>query len=151
MTDIRVTIDRTKFDIRACGILENNGKILVSNEIDGSQTLSGGAVKIGETTEQTVKREFFEETNLYVEVNELAAIIENHFEIDKQSYQQIIFVYNLSLSEDKQQDLICREKLKVEWLAKDKVTDLKADVLNQLIQENKQGIQHFVNLEHKKR
>lgn len=147
MTDIRVKIDKTKFDVRACGILENNGKILVSTEIDGTQTLSGGAVKIGETTEQAVKREFFEETNLHVEVERLAAIIENKFKMDEDDYQQVIFVYYLSLSGNQKQELVRKEKINAEWIDKSQITNLKPIVLNDLIQSEKQEIQHIINIE----
>lgn len=147
MSDIRVKIDQTKFDVRACGILENNGKILVSTEIDGTQTLSGGAVKIGETTEQAVKREFFEETNLHVEVEKLAAIIENKFKMDEDDYQQVIFVYYLSLSGNQKQELVRKEKISAEWIDKSQITNLKPIVLNDLIQSEKQEIQHIINIE----
>ncbi|MGY3767161.1 NUDIX domain-containing protein [Vagococcus vulneris] len=87
MTDIRTQFKQTLFDIRACGILVNENKLLVSHEADGSQTLTGGAVKISETTEQTVKREFLEETGLDVSIGSLTAIIENFFTLNNQPYQ----------------------------------------------------------------
>ena len=61
MEDIRVVIGDSKFDVRACGVLSQDNHILSSVESDGSQTLPGGAVKIGETSKEAVVREFLGE------------------------------------------------------------------------------------------
>jgi 8-oxo-dGTP diphosphatase len=95
MTDIRTMMDDTRFDVRACGLLLDGDRFLISTEKDGTRTLPGGAVKVGETTEAAVIREFYEETNLQVQPRRLLAIIENHFKLKRQLYQQIIFVYEL--------------------------------------------------------
>lgn len=145
MTDIRTLFDNTKFDVRACGILRHHNQILVSHEHDGSITLNGGAVEIGESTEQAVRREFFEETNLYVQVDELVAIIENFFTLNAHPYQQIIFVYNLSFETNKEQNILCKEKLDVKWQAIDEVNNLKPEILNTIIREKRTGLQHYIN------
>ncbi|MFW8054116.1 NUDIX domain-containing protein [Vagococcus fluvialis] len=145
MTDIRVTIDNYKFDVRACGILEDKGKILVSTEVDGTQTLSGGAVKLGETSEEAVVREFLEETNLHVKVDKLVAVVENLFEFENAPYQQVIFVYALSLNEKKQQELICKEKVNASWVNKNLVTMLKPERLNELVGLETESVLHMTN------
>ncbi|MBO0476459.1 NUDIX domain-containing protein [Vagococcus sp. DIV0080] len=145
MTDIRMTIEGSRFDVRACGILRKEGKVLVSFESDGVQTLTGGAVKMGETSEEAVIREFKEETNLDVEVKELSAIIENFFDYDDRPYQQLIFVYDLVLSQ-KNQELICREKVNVTWAEENQLTNLKPSALNELISSKSQGIAHCINV-----
>lgn len=145
MTDIRTFFDNTKFDVRSCGILHHNNKILVSYESDGSITLNGGAVSIGESTEQAVVREFFEETNLHVQVDGLIAVIENFFSLELHPYQQIVFVYNLSLIEGKEQDLKCKEKLNARWEKIENVNNLKPVILNKVIKSENQSIQHYIN------
>ncbi|MCM3714580.1 NUDIX domain-containing protein [Alkalihalobacillus oceani] len=70
-SDIRVKISENGFAVRSCGILEKDGKILISNEAGGTMTLPGGAVKTGETTAETIVREFKEESGLDVEASEL--------------------------------------------------------------------------------
>ncbi|MTD40225.1 hypothetical protein GIX45_16715 [Erwinia sp. CPCC 100877] len=56
--DIRTTIGETGFAVRACGLLIDEERFLVASEADGTLTLPGGAVKIGETTEQAVNVSF---------------------------------------------------------------------------------------------
>lgn len=146
MTDIRIDINHTNFDIRACGILRNNGELLVSTEVDGTQTLSGGAVKIGETSEEAVIREFKEETNLDVSINRLTAIVENFFTFETKPYQQIIFVYELVLKKTIQ-EINCREKVNVQWVKEGHVVNLKPVILNEIIRLKADGLQHFVNKE----
>ncbi len=145
MTDIRVRIDNYKFDMRACGILEYEGKVLISTEVDGTQTLSGGAVKLGETSEEAVVREFLEETNLHVTVDKLIAVVENLFEFESSPYQQVIFVYSLSLNENEQQELICKEKVNASWVNKNLVTMLKPELLNELVGLETKGVLHMTN------
>lgn len=144
MTDIRTIFGDTKFDTRACGLLKREGKLLVSTEVDGTQTLSGGAIKIGETSEITVVREFKEETNLNVQVEKLVAIVENFFNFEGKPYQQIIFVYELSLA-DEESEIMCREKVNVSWVEKEKVNMLQPIVLNDIVQYNGDKIQHIIN------
>ncbi|MEG0285797.1 MAG: NUDIX domain-containing protein [Vagococcus sp.] len=145
MTDIRVKIDNYKFDMRACGILEYEGKVLISTEVDGTQTLSSGAVKLGETSEEAVVREFLEETNLHVTVDKLIAVVENLFEFENAPYQQVIFVYFLSLNEKEQQELICKEKVNASWVNKNLVTMLKPELLNELVGLETKGVLHMTN------
>ena len=65
--DIRLIHDDVHFDVRVAGILiADDGRILVSHEATGEQTLPGGAVKYGEATATAVIREFKEETGLTV-------------------------------------------------------------------------------------
>ncbi|WP_370087576.1 NUDIX domain-containing protein [Ekhidna sp.] len=61
--------------VRVCGILQENGKILLlkHNSIGPAGYLwspPGGGVEFGEHITETLKKEFAEETNLHVEVGE---------------------------------------------------------------------------------
>lgn len=145
MVDIRVELEGSKFDLRACGILEREGEILVSIEADGTHTLSGGAVKIGEKTEETVVREFLEETGLAVKVDSLVGVVENFFEWEHMPYQQVIFVYKVSLEVETNDVLECREKVNAKWLPIIEVQDLKPVVLNRLITSKEEVIRHVIN------
>ncbi len=144
MTDIRVELGLSKFDVRACGLLRHQGELLVSTEVDGTQTLSGGAIKIGETSEEAVIRELKEETNLDVEVNRLVAIVENFFTYENKPYQQIIFVYELALKEPSQK-IKCLEKVNVHWVKENEVNNLKPVILNEIVQIKDNQLKHFVN------
>lgn len=135
--DIRVSIGNIDFDIRVAGVLMVDGKLLVSIEKDGEQTLSGGAVKTGELTEEAVVREFMEETGLAVKVERLLAVEENLFRysVNDRDYHQVIFVYALTLIDSTAdiENLSHEEKLTTCWLNPDEVNQLLPPVLNEIV------------------
>lgn len=68
------------FRYRACAIIIENGCVLMAkNDTDPYYYSVGGAVKIGETTEQAVIREVYEETGEIYEIDKLTFIHENFF------------------------------------------------------------------------
>jgi len=68
------------FRLRACGILLNEGKVLmVRNKRDPYYYSLGGGVLYGEEIEQAAIREVFEETDCSLEIDRLAFIHENFF------------------------------------------------------------------------
>lgn len=69
-----------KVRIRVCGLCFEDDKILLVRHNMGAYKLwspPGGGVLFGESTRDTLKREFLEETNLSVEVGELITIHEH--------------------------------------------------------------------------
>lgn len=68
------------FRYRACAIIIKNDCVLMAkNDRDSYYYSVGGAVKIGETTEQAVIREVYEETGEIYEIDRLAFVHENLF------------------------------------------------------------------------
>ena len=61
-----VDSDELIFRPSVYGILIEEGKILLSKQFDGYD-FPGGGINIGETIDEALKREFFEETGLFVE------------------------------------------------------------------------------------
>ncbi len=60
-----------KFNVRVYGILIENGKVLVSDELIKGLAITkfpGGGLEFGEGTVECIKREFMEELNLQVNV-----------------------------------------------------------------------------------
>lgn len=69
------------FRYRAAAIIVEEGCVLFAgNEIDDYYYSIGGAVHMGETAEDAVKREVLEETGIAYEVDYLAVIHENFFD-----------------------------------------------------------------------
>lgn len=68
------------FRYRAAGIILEEDKTLfvTSKSLDYFYTVGGG-VHMGETSEECVKREVFEETGVHYELDHLAVIVENFF------------------------------------------------------------------------
>ena len=69
-----------RFRYRAAAIIvEDDCVLFAGNEVDDYYYSIGGGVHIGETSEEAVKREVFEETGVEYEVDRLAVIHENFF------------------------------------------------------------------------
>ncbi|MDO4605018.1 MAG: NUDIX hydrolase [Helcococcus sp.] len=68
------------FRYRAAAIIvEDNCVLFAGNDVDDYYYSIGGGVHLGETSEEAVKREVFEETGVEYEVDHLAVIHENFF------------------------------------------------------------------------
>ncbi len=60
-------------------IVEDDCVLFAGNEVDDYYYSIGGGVHLGESSEDAIKREVFEETGAYYEVDYLAIIHENFF------------------------------------------------------------------------
>ena len=79
-----------RFRYRAAAIIIENGCVLFSgNEIDDYYYSIGGGVHIGETAEEAVQREVFEETGIHYEIERLAIIHENFFVESTEKYKEL--------------------------------------------------------------
>ncbi|MEO1784847.1 NUDIX hydrolase [Thermodesulfobium sp. 4217-1] len=96
-------MDRRKYPfpiLAASGLLIEDGKILLvkrkSPPSIGRWSLPGGVVEKGESLKDAVKREFFEETSLSVEVVKLLTVYEKiEVQEDKVGYHYVILLYLL--------------------------------------------------------
>ena len=74
------TDEKHWFRYRAAAIIVEDGYVLFAgNEKDDYYYSIGGGVHMGETAEDAVKREVFEETGIHYEIDYLAVIHENFF------------------------------------------------------------------------
>ena len=78
--DCGFTRENNRFRYRAAAIIiEDKHVLFAGNELDDYYYSIGGAVHIGETAEDAVKREVYEETGVSYEIDHLAVIHENFF------------------------------------------------------------------------
>jgi len=78
--DCSFTEGTKRFRYRACAIIIEDGYVLFAkNNLDDYYYSIGGAVKVGETLEDAVKREVFEETGENYEIDRIAFFHENFF------------------------------------------------------------------------
>lgn len=82
--DCGFTRENNWFRYRAAAIIVEDGCVLFArNDVDDYFYSVGGGVHMGETAEDAVVREVFEETGVHYEVDRLAIIHENFFEGDQ--------------------------------------------------------------------
>lgn len=152
--DLTIEVENYKLNIRAAGIIEHNGKILVHKEITKDYyALIGGRVKIGEGSETTVKREIEEELGKKVKTTGYIATIENFFEEKGQKYHEILFVHKAEFinEEDKKiehtlKNVEGKENLHYEWIEISKIDEYKIlpEAIKEILKENKIPV-HKIN------
>lgn len=129
--DLTLDVEDYKLNIRAGGVIIHNGKILVHKNIKKDHyCLPGGRIEIGESSEQTIKREIQEELGKKIDIIGYLATIENFFEMENKKYHEIFFIHKIEFAneEDKKinytmHNLEGKEYLQYEWLDLDKVEE----------------------------
>ena len=96
--DFRTKIENTVFGVRATALIVEDGKLLVVEDEDGFYTI-GGAIQVGERTEEAVIREVKEELGVKAQAGELAFVVENRFEQAGVHFHNIEFHYFVDLLE----------------------------------------------------
>lgn len=99
-SDCTVAIDNGYINIRVGAIIKKGDKFLmVGNQKDNYLYSVGGRIKFGESAEEAVVREVFEETGVRLEVDRLGFVHENFFygdygkKEDKLIYEISYFFY----------------------------------------------------------
>ena len=93
-SDCTVKIDDGILNIRVGAIIMKDNKILmVGNDKDKFLYSVGGRIKFGETAEEAVIREVFEETGHKLEIDRLGFVHENffHAKFDKNTEEKKLF------------------------------------------------------------
>ena len=103
MKDILFDVDGQLFSYRVGGALIKDNKILLTKNKKGKYSLPGGHVQIGESSKETIVREFKEETGLNVEAINVISTLENFWDWNNKKCHQICIFYKLKLINDKQQ------------------------------------------------
>ena len=77
--DIMVKNSECKFKYRVSGVIIVNEKILVDRYGEDTYCLPGGYVNMGETSEEAMKRELYEEIGYSFKIDSFMGITENFF------------------------------------------------------------------------
>ena len=95
-SDCTVAIDDGLINIRVGAIIMKDDKFLMAgNERDHYLYSVGGRIKFGETAEQAIVREVFEETGVHMEIDHLGFIHENYF-YGNESIRKNKLIYEIS-------------------------------------------------------
>lgn len=129
-------------------------KLLVQKEKDGAEyALPGGHVKVGETAEQTLIREYKEETGADIVCDRLAWVEESFWKRGQKDVHGIAFYYLVSLKNnsdipdeyfESQKD---NRNILLQWATFEELKQLKIypEIIKDKIENLSENIEHFVS------
>lgn len=139
---------------RSAGVLVRNNKLLVQRDINSSDyALPGGHVKIGELAEESLIREFKEETGADISCDRLIWVEECFWEWNKTKMSTIAFYYLVELSNigdlpDNDSFVAQKDNDNVElgWVSLRELKNLNIYplFLKEKISNIAEGVEHFV-------
>lgn len=129
--DLTIDIGDYRLNVRAAALIIHNNKILTHRNINKDHyCIPGGRIEIGESSEETVKREIQEELGKKIKIEKYITTIENFFEYEGKKYHEIYFLYKAEFKneEDKKIDYKMQNKegkdyLQYHWLDLDKIDE----------------------------
>ena len=145
--------DDSVCNYRVAGVLIRDGKLLVQREKDGAEyALPGGHVQSGETSAETLTREYSEETGADIVCERLIWVEECFWKWGKKDAHTLNFYYLISLKNDRdipdgyfapQKD---NDNVVLEWLSFDELAAVTVypEFLTDKIRNIADGIEHFV-------
>lgn len=153
--DMCVPCDDGILNIRVGAIIMKNGKLLmVGNERSDYLYSVGGRIKFGETAEEAIVREVFEETGVNMEIDRLAFVHENYFYGDAPSnfgkliYEISFYFYmkvpsdfapiSESFAEDNSREYLC-------WVTLDEDIKMYPEFFRTELKNPTDTVKHFIN------
>ena len=101
--DLRIRIKfkpKRIFQMRIAGLGFRDGHVLVHRAVHETfWTFPGGRAEVGETSEETLKREMVEELGAEVKVGRLLWAVENFFRYEERDWHELGFYYLMELPE----------------------------------------------------
>jgi len=152
--DCSFTQDDNRFRYRAAAIIvENDCVLFAGNELVDYYYSIGGGVPIDEISEDAVKREVFEETGVFYEIERLAVIHENFFDGDNGSRWHEVALYYLMKSRGTQElnskSYTMGVKENMKWIPINDLDKYKAfpSFMKEYLRNEHKGIEHIVTRE----
>lgn len=140
--DLTLDVEGERLNIRSAVIIVHNNKILTHRNINNEYyCIPGGRVRIGENSEETIKREIKEELGKEIQITGYVSTIENFFEMDGIRYHEIYFLHKAEFIDEKDQkiedtmyNIEGKVYLQYEWLDLSKIESYK--ILPKCIKES---------------
>lgn len=97
-TLIRLNAGAQRFNCRVAGLGIREGHVLVHRAVhEPFWTFPGGRGEIGETSEETLKREMMEELGVRVRVGRLLWMVENFFHYEQRDWHELGLYYLMDI------------------------------------------------------
>ena len=154
--DCRFDVENERFQFRAGAVIIEDGCVLLAKSDFADYYYSvGGAVLLGETAEQAVKREIFEETGLLYEAERLVFVHENFF-VDEAvqkgvKFHEVSFYYLMKPLGKKaditKESFCCAGRETMHWVPIDELENLRVfpEFFKGNLKNLNNGIMHFVS------
>lgn len=152
--DMCVACEDGILNIRAGAIIMKDGKFLMVGNSRSDYLYSvGGRLKLGETAEETIVREVFEETGVKMEIDRLGFVHENYFYGDAPSnlgkliYEISFFFYMkvpddfVPISESFTED---HSKEDLKWVSADEEIQMYPEFFKTELKNPVHTVKHFV-------
>ena len=95
---IKLNAGRARFQVRVAGLGFREGHVLVHRAVHESfWTFPGGRAEIGETSEETLRREMMEELGVDVAVGRLLWSVENFFHYEQLDWHELGLYYLMDI------------------------------------------------------
>ncbi|MBB6483931.1 NUDIX hydrolase [Rhizobium lusitanum] len=95
---IRLNAGRSRFQMRVAGLAFRDGHVLVHRAVQESfWTFPGGRAEIGETSEDTLRREMQEELGVDATVMRLLWSVENFFHYEERDWHELGLYYLMEI------------------------------------------------------
>lgn len=152
--DMTVPCGDGLINIRAGAIIAKDGKILMVGNDNADHLYSvGGRVKFGETAEEAIRREVFEETGVKMEIDRLGFVHENCFYGDSAANKgkliyEISFYFYMKIPDDFSP--VCTSctdfdgKEHLEWVTPDTETTIYPEFFREYALSPADGVRHMV-------
>ena len=153
-SDICVPCGEGLVNLRVGAIIMKNGKLLmVGNDRADYLYSVGGRIKFGETAEEAVVREVFEETGVKLDIDRLGFVHENYFYGDAPSnFGKLIYEISLFFFMKVPDDFEpvsadfteCGEQEKLRWISPDEDVAYYPEFFRTELNKAFEGVKHFV-------
>ncbi|WCG27487.1 NUDIX hydrolase [Enterococcus durans] len=151
--DISYTLNGVTIKVRSCGFLINDEMILVhKKKYDDFYALVGGNVKLGESTEKAIHREFGEELNISIEIKQLVWVVENFYTYDSKKVHEFMFVYLIDTNNELPAETFEMNSNIFSWFSKSELSKvtLKPNFLNHTDDLIPNSTMHIINVDSNK-
>ena len=153
--DMSVPCDEGLINLRVGAIIMKDGKFLmVGNNIITDYLYSvGGRIKLGETAQEAIVREVYEETGVHMEVDRLGFVHENYFYGDEECrlgklIYEISFFYYMKVPEDFEPTCTSftedDHKEFLRWVTPDDPMKYYPEFFRTELLHPEQGVKHFL-------
>lgn len=107
MEDLTIYLNDGILNCRAAAIINHDDKILFHKNIaEDHYALIGGRVQLGESSDDTIKREILEELGKEIELTGYICTVENFFDHEGKTFHEIMFVHKAEFVNEKDKKII---------------------------------------------